>query len=485
MPLTIFKRLVIGNIVILLLVLLLGGVVSFNLQRLQRLNHEVVARNQESIFVGEQLSDIFSLLVKLDEKYFVAQDQDYLTRFHEQKSNLLMELNKFSLLLETKKQKKMLNNLTIAFEKYFSWFNRNTPGHDASEDKDFNRLIKERAPLVAAVHNNLRSLSFLARIIIAQKIKQSSLMTKQIFTVTLIITVLTLLSGIAITVLNTQSIKHSVSRLQKKTKEISQGHFEKIDDLKGPKEIQDLSLHFNTMCQRLSELDDLKSDFISHVSHELRTPLTSIKEASTMLSNGSYNNNPKKQKKLFSLIHDECQRLLRSIMRILDYSKMEARKMEYQTVELYLPDLIRKSILKLALLAQKKNIILEFVPPQSDLPKVCVDKDRIIEVLDNIVGNALKFTPERGKVKVYCEFQEGMNELLVKVEDNGPGIKLEHLQKIFYRFKQIDKDFNAQMGTGLGLSISKYIIKAHGGKIWAKSLEAQGTTISFTLPAVV
>lgn len=485
MPLTIFKRLVIGNIVILLLVLLLGGVVSFNLKRLQRLNHEVVAKNQESIFAGEQLLDIFAVIVKLDEKFFVARDKDYLARFHEQKSNLLKELNDFSALLETEKQKKILDNLTSALERYFLWFNRSIPESENLEETGFNILVQERIPLVNGVRDNINSILFITRIIVDKKIKQSGTMTNQVFTVTMITTLLTFLSGIAITVLNTHSIRHSVSQLQKQTKEISQGHFKKIKSLKGPKEIQDLSLHFNTMCQRLSELDNLKADFISHVSHELRTPLTSIKEASTMLFNGSYDDAPTKQKQLFALIHEECRRLLQSVMRTLDYSKMEAKKMEYNLSHLNLPDLIRHSILKLAPLAQKKNIHLEFVPHESGLPAVQADKDRIIEVLDNLLGNALKFTPNKGEVKVYCEFRDDMNELLVKVKDNGPGIKLDHLQKIFYRFKQIDKDLNAQMGTGLGLSISKYIIKAHGGEIWAKSLESQGTTVSFTLPAVV
>ena len=158
--------------------------------------------------------------------------------------------------------------------------------------------------------------------------------------------------------------------------------------------------------------------------------------------------------------------------------------MEYQTRQEHLPDVLRKSILKLAPLAQKNRIILEFLPPPQDLPFVCIDQDRIIEVLDNIIGNALKFTPENGKVTVSCEFLDKEDAIQVSIQDNGPGIGVEHLEKIFYKFKQIDNGLNIHMGTGLGLSISKYIIKAHGGKIWAQSPEVKGTTVLFTLPAV-
>ncbi len=277
----------------------------------------------------------------------------------------------------------------------------------------------------------------------------------------------------------------SIAHLQKKTKEIAQGHFEEMQRVKGPKEIQDLSLHFNAMCRRLKELDGLKADFVSHVSHELRTPITSIKEASTMLSKGFYSQEPQKQKELYFLIHGECNRLLNSAMRILDYSKMEANQMEYHCIRISLPDVIRRSILKLAPLSQKKQIALEFSPPPPDLPKVSIDEDRIIEVMDNLIGNALKFTPSKGQVVINCLIADSGENLMVTVEDNGPGIKLEHLEKIFYKFKQIDNGLGIRMGTGLGLSISKYIIKAHGGEIWAESQYSKGSKILFTLPVAL
>lgn len=481
MPLTIFKRLVIGNIIILGLVLLLGGATSFNLIRLQRLNSEVVVKNQESIFVGEQLLDSFFELVKLDEKYFVARDKDYLKRFNEKKRGLELEFITLSTLMETKNQQALFAKTYQAYNQYLSWFDNRRA---KKKPTDFDLLLRQRSPLVQAVSDNLKSILFTTRIIVRKKSKLSGQMTDQILMVTIATTLLTLLVGIGITVLNTRSIRNSVSRLQKQTKEISLGRFKQIRKYRGPKEIQDLAQHFNTMCQRLGELDVLKADFINHVSHELRTPLTSIKEASNMLLKGFYDSSPDKQSQLFSLIHDECRRLLRSVMRILDYSKMEAGKMEYQIQPVFMPDLIRKSILKLVPLAQKKNIRLEFTPPESHLPTVQADEDKIIEVLDNLVGNALKFTEPNGKVNLTCTRAKNKKDLKVVVEDNGAGIKLEHLEKIFYKFEQIDKDLNTRMGTGLGLSISKYIIKAHGGKIWAQSIESKGTKISFTLPAV-
>ena len=484
-PLTLFKRLIIGNVIILVLVFILGSTVIFNLTRLQKVTREIVVKNQESILVGDRLLDSLISLAKSGEKYFVSRDIDYYDRFLDIKKILENDFKTFTGLMETNDQTILLIESLAYFNGYLAWFEEKAAEIKTKKEMNMEVFLKETSPDLKTTTDNLKKILAISRSIVSSKTNLSSQMLHQILVVTIIITVLTILLGMIITTFNTRSITNSITRLQKKTKEISQGHFEEIQIIKGPKEIQDLALHFNTMCRRLKELDSLKADFVSHVSHELRTPVSSIKEASNILFKGFYADNPQKQKALFLLIHEECKRLLNSVMRILDYSKMEANRMEYNPVRTSLPDVARKSILKLALLAQKKKIALEFSPPPPDLPDVCIDQDRIIEVLDNLIGNALKFTPEKGKVVISCLPEDSGKKLMVTVEDNGPGIKLEHLEKIFYKFKQIDTGLGTRMGTGLGLSISKYIIKAHGGDIWAQSQYPNGTKILFTLPAAL
>lgn len=484
-PLTIFKRMVLGNVLILLLVFTLGIVIIFNQTRLQNVTSEIVFKHQESIIVGDRILDSFTSLVKFGEKYFLSKDMDYYNRFLDVNLVLEKDFITFQGLMGTDEQKDLLIESLAAFNGYLVWFEENASKIQTGETINMDFFSKESGPLINTTARTLEKIFAITRGIITGKTNLSRQMSYQILIVTLITTVLTVFFGIIITIFNTRSITKSIAQLQKKTKEIARGHFEEIQTIKGPKEIQDLSLHFDAMCRRLKELDSLKADFVSHVSHELRTPITSIKEASTMLSKGFYSQEPRKQTELFSLIHEECNRLLNSAMRILDYSKMEAKQMEYHCIRLSLPDVIRKSILKLAPLSQKKQITLEFSPPQPDLPEVSIDEDRIIEVLDNLIGNALKFTLANGKVVISCLAAEPGENLMVTVEDNGPGIKLEHLKKIFYKFKQIDNGLGTRMGTGLGLSISKYIIKAHGGDIWAQSQYSKGTKISFTLPVVL
>lgn len=484
-PLTIFKRLVMGNVIILLLVFTLGIVVSFNLTRLQKVTSQIVVKHQESIIVGDRILDSFASLVKFGEKYFVSRDIDYYNRFLDVKMDLEKEFQIFTKLMETDEQKDLLRKSLVAFNGYLIRFEEKSSLIQTGKNINMDLFLKESAPLLNTTDGKLKKILSITRGIITGKTNLSRQMSHQILIVTVITTVLTVFFGLIITIFNTRAITKSITHLQKKTKEIAQGHFEEIQRVKGPKEIQDLSLHFNAMCRRLKELDGLKADFVSHVSHELRTPITSIKEASTMLSKGFYSQEPQKQNELFFLIHEECNRLLNSAMRILDYSKMEANQMEYNCKRISLPDVIRSSILKLAPLSQKKQIALEFSPPPPDLPGVSIDEDRIIEVLDNLIGNALKFTPSNGQVVINCLAADSGENLMVTVEDNGPGIKLEHLEKIFYKFKQIDNGLGTRMGTGLGLSLSKYIIKAHGGDIWAESQYSKGTKILFTLPVAL
>ena len=480
-PLTIFKRMVIGNVIILVLILALGSVAAYNLKQLQKINHDLIARHQEAVFTGERLVNAFKLLIRFDEKYFVAMDPDYFERFHKQQSVLSREFDRLSGLLNTEEQKSRLGAADQALKEYLIWFRNSSAAGDASIPPDFKQLTDQRQLFVTPVFGHLETLLGFTREVITQRTRQAGQMTRQTLMITILTTLLTFLAGVVITILNTRSIKRSVQRLQLKTKEIALGRFEEIQTMHGPKEIQDLAAHFNTMCRRLKELDDLKADFINHVSHELRTPMTSIKEAVSMLTKGFYKDQPQKQEQLFQLIQTECQRLLKSVIRILDFSKMEAGKMEYRINRLQMPDLLRQSILRLAPLAQKKNLTMEFSPPDPDLPDIRADKDRMIEVIDNLIGNAIKFTPENGKVCVECGIEKN-GGLVTSVMDNGPGIALEHLEMIFYKFKQIDKELNTRMGTGLGLCISKHIIKAHGGEIWAENMDPNGTRVAFTLP---
>lgn len=226
------------------------------------------------------------------------------------------------------------------------------------------------------------------------------------------------------------------------------------------------------------ELDQLKSQFVSKVSHELRTPLTSIQGFAEILL--SYNDvDPKTQHEFLNIIHEESERLTRLINDVLDLSKIEAGKLEWHIQPFEIGpvlNMVSKSMMTIAL---EKNIPIAVEVPNG-LPAARGDRDQVIQVVSNLLSNALKFT-QRGSVEMGAK-RDGQF-ILAYVSDTGIGIPPKDLPKIFEKFHQLsDFETARPKGTGLGLSICKEIITYLGGKIWCESQIAKGSTFYFTLP---
>lgn len=238
--------------------------------------------------------------------------------------------------------------------------------------------------------------------------------------------------------------------------------------------------------QKLKALDELKSQFIATVSHELRTPLTSILSFSEILL--KYDGDKDTRREFLTIINKESQRLSELIDDILDLSKIESGRMEWHMDHISIKDVIKRAVDSMGVLCQRKGLQLRVDLPEG-LPPVFADPEKILQVMQNLVSNAVKFTPEGGRIIIGAEVMKGRraddrtNFVKVSVSDTGVGIAPEKLKVIFEKFRQIgDTLTDKPKGTGLGLAICKEIIRHHGGKIWAKSQVGKGSTFSFTLP---
>jgi signal transduction histidine kinase len=234
--------------------------------------------------------------------------------------------------------------------------------------------------------------------------------------------------------------------------------------------------------KKLKELDQLKSDFISIVSHELRTPLTSIKAFAELIimKPGMAMD---RQQKLLGVINSETDRLARLINDILDLTKIEAGKLSWHITELSIDEVIRNSIASMQSLADNKSILVS-IQIEPRLPALVGDRDRLVQVLTNVLSNSIKFTPQGGKIEVAARFvQTPRPQIVVSVSDTGVGIPEEDLELIFEKFQRSgDVLTNNTEGTGLGLTISRQIVEYHGGRIWVESTLGKGSTFTFTLP---
>src|SRR5262245_7379535 len=246
-------------------------------------------------------------------------------------------------------------------------------------------------------------------------------------------------------------------------------------------EIQEKSRQLETANERLKELDRLKSDFVSSVSHELRTPLTAIKGAVDLLLRevpGPLNGN---QSHHLSRVRSNTQHLAGLINDLLDLSKIEEGKIELDAGRVSLGGLVQEVMETVKPMAAEKSVLLEVdVPSPSVL--VWADRDKVTQVLMNLVGNAIKFTPSERRIGVSTS-NDRRGWVRVSIRDGGPGIPASEKEKIVEKFYQVTQDGGPKpKGTGLGLAISKSLVKLHGGKIWVESEEGRASTFSFTLP---
>ncbi|HEU4335255.1 MAG TPA: ATP-binding protein [Candidatus Eisenbacteria bacterium] len=232
--------------------------------------------------------------------------------------------------------------------------------------------------------------------------------------------------------------------------------------------------------ERTKELDRLKSDFVAVVSHEVRTPLTSIKGSLELLGDERFLKMPPPQKELLGICQANTERLITLINDILDFSKLEASKLPMEMESVEVRPVLVEAVENIRSLAAQKGVAID-IRVDDSVGRVEADPMRLGQVVTNLVGNAIKFSPDNGHVEVFASGNEA--EVTVSVKDYGRGIAPRDQARLFQRFAQLDSSTTRKAGgTGLGLVISKGIIEQHGGKIWVESALEQGSTFSFSLP---
>lgn len=284
--------------------------------------------------------------------------------------------------------------------------------------------------------------------------------------------------AVIVSIIFSRSVVSPLRAVMNASQRIADGHYDERVRVQGSDELSQLAARFNQMAEKLEQIETTRMRLIGDVSHELRTPLTAIKGSMEGLMDGILPATEETYRDLYS----EADRLNRLVDDLQELSRVEAGAYQLNIQSVDVSTLTQTVMKRLGSQFDSKRVSLD-LKLAPDLPPLLADEDRAIQVLTNLVGNALRYTPEGGAVTVSVTRRD--NEIQFTVRDTGIGISSEHLQHIFDRFYRVDKSRSRRAGggSGIGLTIARALVEAQGGRIWVESDgEGKGSTFAFMLP---
>jgi two-component system sensor histidine kinase GlrK len=478
--LTIFWRIIFAQVSLIVLVVVVSLYTLSQLYQLTILSEAILTTDSATIEEEKRLLRILLAQIRNAEKLALFQEKAFYNQFLEGNNDFEASVGRIATLATSPQELDLLEHLRNLHTQYVASLgpealSKPTASRDRAEMSDgmtaaVNRLIRLREEAIAQKTASARD--------------QSALAARVVSWLTF--------GGIVIAVFlayrHACSVSRPLKQLAQELRRVGKGEFQRYLDIQSPEEVGELSRAFNWMASRLAKLDEMKEDFIAHISHELRTPLTAIREGTTLLWEEIPGPLTTSQREIVNIVRSHSERLYRFLSYALDLSKMEAGMMEYVRLPSDLPALLNRSLQTVQLTAQRKGIRLEVICP-APLPLLVLDEGRMQQVLDNLLNNAMKFTPDGGIVRVAASLKEkkgqagGDRWVEVRVSDTGTGIPPDEIERIFHKFYQSPHHQSLhERGTGLGLAIARHIVEAHGGRIWVESQLGKGSAFIILLP---
>jgi len=480
MRMSIFSRLMMGYLFLLVLATSTSLYTIIQLGRVRDVTHSIILEDNALMDVHKDLTDAVLSETRYEKKFVVMNDQSLYDGFLAARKEFEGHLGRAQMLAGSPALQEAFRKVAALHGRYQELFGEElgylkngapyaASHYRANKDELANALIEELQTVRSLIQQD-----------IFFKITRLNKAGASASDVAMVITISSLVVGILISILITRSITVPLTRIRRKTEEIGSGVYEADLRPSSSPEIGALAQAINVMSTRLREVDRMKADFYARMSHELRTPLTSIKEGTNLLREGTGGPATERQQRILTIIGEESDRLIDLVNSLLDLSKLEAGLLTYNFTQAELAALVSRVAVEVAPLAEAKQISIRTEVPASSV--VTADPERILLVIRNLIGNALKFTPPGGGVRVAVRRLDG--GMGVSVTDTGPGIPKDQQAGIFDKFRQAAvKGVTLMPGSGLGLAIVKQIVQDHGGQVWVESEEGRGSTFSFLLPA--
>jgi len=479
MRLSLFSRLTLGYLAIFALVTAISVYAVSQLYRFNRLTRSILTVDNRMLELEKALSDSLLSQSRYEQRFVITRDEALFEQFLRLNADFKIQLGR-ALTLGDGAAQTLLTRIEVDYRGYQELVAGEADLLRARKSYSQVQYKQEKDAKLDGMLAVLEKLRLGQRQETYGRMMQLTDAADQARRVSVVIALACLFVIMLLSLLITRSITRPIALLKNRTREIAAGRFDGGLHIGSPPELSALAEAFNLMCEKLGEIDRMKADFFSSMSHELRTPLTSIKEGTGLLLDGVGGETTDKQRKLLTILAEESNRLIGVVNSLLDLSKMEAGMLNYQFETVNLDPLIRKAVAEITPLVEAKQIVLE-TAIDAGLPPARLDPERMLQVLRNLLGNAVKFTPKGGRVRVAARCADG--KLEVSVQDSGPGIPAESVTAVFEKFRQGNhQGARTRQGTGLGLAIAKNIVSSHGGEIWAESELGQGSKFFFILP---
>jgi signal transduction histidine kinase len=484
-----------------LFIVLLAGMAIYQaitVNQLQSINRTLRETNFENALTGLQALRDHELVEEFARKLITLADPDYLDPLKEYQKHYEMQivkLRKNAVSFEEREALKRLEQLRGSLAERLRQLLHNLPQGGTSVPKDLQDDMERLQSLTYSVYQiSMRSM--------VVEVEKSRATSETAALILWCVVFAALAISILVSFLIYRSISHPLANLTEGTRAIAEGKFYYRLDTSRKDEFSQLAKDFNTMTRRLNELDALKKDFVSHVSHELKSPLASMREILQLMLDQIPGPLTDKQKRLLELNLQSEYRLTAMVRNLLDLSRIEAGVMEYEIKRQDLIPLVQNALAEVEVQAGEKQIQIKTTFQEEPLPVLC-DAARIIQVIVNVVGNAVKFSPKKGTIQLSVEATQKIPEGVpgywrsqvmhpgkeqvygcIAVADFGPGIAEDEKERIFERFHQVKQDKKTPgQGVGLGLAISRTIIEAHRGAIWVEDNPGGGSRFFLLLPA--
>jgi two-component system sensor histidine kinase GlrK len=450
------------------------------LGKVQNVTHSIILVDNALLDFHKSLTDALLSETRYEKKFVIMHDAALYEGFLKSNSDFNDFVRNAMVVADSAGVRDTLARIADLHAYYQALFQDEAGMLKAGQAYDAAWYAEAKEQFVNALLEELSHVRLLSQGNVVDKVTRLSKAGARASNMAMMVTAASLVAGVLLSLVITRSITVPLSRMEKKTAEIGSGVYDANLKIKSPPEIGALARAFNFMCTKLKEVDTMKTDFFSLMSHELRTPLTSIKEGTNLLLEGAAGPATDKQKRILTIMAEESNRLIGLVSSLLDLSKLEAGMLAYQFTQADLAALVTQAVGEISPLAEAKNIRID-KDVQASL-RVTMDPERILQVIRNLLGNALKFTPQGGTVRILGGPRDG--GVGVSVTDTGPGIPKEHQAVIFDKYRQATQAGTSKIqGTGLGLAIVKHIVQDHGGRVWVESEIGRGSTFTFVLPA--